>query len=187
MSIPSRAPAEGASHSPPLSQGCRSPLLTCPGVVELLEGPVGMMIAAAGDDLVPDVVQVIGSRVLPDGRLVLVVARSQAEGVLELIEAGAPVAATFSTPSTHRTVQLKGRSASIAPAKRADREAVARYRRIFEDELAALGFARAYTRAMLSANDDDLVAITFEPVEAYEQTPGPGAGGALPTSAVGER
>lgn len=186
MSVPLRAPAEVDSHTS-TAHDRRSPLLACPWVVELLEGPAGMMLATAGDDLVPDVVQVIGCRALSDGRVVVVVARSQAEGVLELIEAGAPVAVTFAMPSTHRTVQLKGPSASIAGAKRADREAVARYRRIFEEELALLGFSRAYTRAMLSANDDDLVAITFEPAEAYEQTPGPGAGQAIARGIEGER
>jgi len=138
-----------------------------------------MALAAAGDDLVPDLVQVLGCRTLAAGRVVVIVARSQAEGVLELVEMGAPVAVTFSVPSTHRTVQLKARSASLSPAKKADREAVARYRLIFEEELFAVGFARSYTRAMLSAHDDDLVAVAFEPSEAYEQTPGPGAGHAL--------
>lgn len=180
MSPAHSAPSEGSPPGPSTRDAHASPLLACPGLVDLLEGPVGMALAAAGDDLVPDLVQAFGCRALADGRVVVVVARSQAEGVLELVEAGCPVAVTFSKPSTHRTVQLKARSASLSPAKKADREAVARYRRIFEEELFSLGFARAYTRAMLSAHDDDLVAVTFEPSEAYEQTPGPGAGQSLP-------
>jgi len=126
--------------------------------------------------MVPDLVQCLGCRVTSEGRVILVIAAQQAPNVLACLEAGAALAATFSVPSTNRTVQLKAPRARVGPARRVDREAVARYRIALERELASVGFPPPYTRALLAADDAALVAVTFVPSAAYDQTPGPGAG-----------
>lgn len=148
-------------------------------LASLLEGPVGIAVATSGDDLVPDLVRALGCRALADGRVVVILSRAQSEGVIECLDAGRPIAVTFSAPSSHRTVQLKATSARVAPARRADLDAVARYRRIFEAELGRVGYRPAFARALLAAPDEDLVAVTFTPCAAFDQTPGPCAGRAL--------
>ncbi len=51
--------------------------------------------------------------------------------------------------------------------------------RAFRDQLEPYGFPPGFTSAWYSAPDADLVAITFTPISARDQTPGPGAGNAL--------
>ena len=147
-----------------------------PALVAWITGPVGIAVATRDADMVPDLAQCLGCRVTPEGRVVLVIASPQAPELLACLTAGAPLAVTFSVPSTNRTVQLKAPSARVGPARRADRDAVARYRVALERELASVGFPPPYTRALLSADDAQLAAITFTPREAFDQTPGPRAG-----------
>lgn len=137
---------------------------------------MGIAVATRDADMVPDLAQCLGCRVTPEGRVVLVIAAPQAPELLACLTAGAPLAATFSTPGTTRTVQLKAASARVDPARRADRDTVARYRVSFERELASVGYPPPFTRALLSADDAQLAAITFTPREAFDQTPGPHAG-----------
>jgi hypothetical protein len=48
-----------------------------------------------------------------------------------------------------------------------------------EQEVAAVGFAPVYAQALLAYAPDELVAVEFEPDEAYDQTPGSKAGSPL--------
>lgn len=145
-------------------------------LADFIEGPVSIALASRRDDLVPELVRAHGCRALPDGRVVIVVARTQSEAVLECVEAGHPIAVTFSHPSSHRTVQLKARSASVSAAARADVEVVARHRRELAEDLARIGFGGAFADALLDSAPEDLLALTFCPHEAFDQTPGPEAG-----------
>lgn len=151
-----------------------------PVLVAWITGPVGIAVATRDADMVPDLAQCLGCRVTAEGRVALILAAAQAPGLLACVEAGAPLAVTFSVPSTNRTVQLKAPSGRVGPARRADRDAVGRYRVALERELASVGFPPPYTRALLAAADDDLATITFTPREAFDQTPGPLAGKRLP-------
>jgi hypothetical protein len=89
------------------------------------------------------------------------------------------VAAVFSEPSTHRTVQLKSTRATIRTADPGDRPVLARYLASMEQEIQRVGYAPPLTRAMLAHRMDDVVAVTFEPEQAFDQTPGPRAGARL--------
>jgi hypothetical protein len=82
----------------------------------------------------------------------------------------------FSRPSTHRSFQLKAEDAVVRPLATDEHAVVARYVEAFAVEISALGHLDAHARALLSAPDDDLVAIDFTPTAAFEQTPGPNAG-----------
>jgi len=61
-------------------------------------------------------------------------------------------------------------------AQAADQPVLARYLASMEQEIQRVGYAPHMTRAMLAHRLDDLVAITFEPEQAFDQTPGPKAG-----------
>jgi hypothetical protein len=155
-------------------------------VIDVVEGPVGIVVATVGPNRVPDLVQGYGARVLVDGRVVVLVARSEAPGLLELLDEGAPIAVTFSTPTTHATVQLKSTRAALSTPKHADLEAFARYRRIFTEELGRVGFDEVYAAALLAAEASDLVAVGFVPEQAFDQTPGPRAGRPIEQGRGGE-
>jgi hypothetical protein len=56
---------------------------------------------------------------------------------------------------------------------------LAAYLASMEREIQHVGFAPQVTRAMLAHRLDEVVAVTFTPREAYDQTPGPRAGTAI--------
>ena len=62
-------------------------------------------------------------------------------------------------------------------------DAVRTHSDAFVDEVAPLGFAAPLVRSLLDFPDDDIVAITFTPTAAYDQSPGPRAGAPLKAGA----
>lgn len=145
-----------------------------------LGGPVSIGLASHDADLMPSLARAYGCRVSADHRQVIVyVSRQRAAGLLRDIAAGAPVAAVFSRPKTHVTLQLKASSVRVRPLEPAEHEVMAAYGAAFSGEILALGYPEAFTRAMLAPIRDEAAAIVFDPEAAFEQTPGPGAGRSL--------
>lgn len=126
---------------------------------------------------VPTLVRALGCRVSPDRRRVTVflsVPRSQA--LLKNIRDNGAIAVVMSRPSTHQTIQLKGTDAAAGPPEEGDRALMAAYQDSFVQELIELGYPETFARAVVSGQSDEVVGVTFTPVEAFVQTPGPGAG-----------
>lgn len=142
-----------------------------------LEGGVSIHAASRDAQCVPHLSRAIGCRVDPGRRRVtLFLVASQSGAVLADCRANGAVAAVFSLPTTHRTVQLKGSDAALAEVGEADLVRIARYREAWIDQLAALGFDRAIPRTIASGSRGDIVALTFTVSAAFVQTPGPSAG-----------
>lgn len=136
-----------------------------------------MGIAASSRHAIPVHVRAIGCRVSPDlCRVTVFVCAPQAEPVLTCLRDNSAVAAVFTDPVTHRTVQLKGRDAKAVPREDGDLAIVETYRTAFVHAVAPLGFEEMPIRTMLSCPASDIVGISFTPTEAYSQTPGPKAG-----------
>jgi hypothetical protein len=76
-------------------------------------------------------------------------------------------------------VQLKAGAAQIRAASEADRPVLARYLASMEHEIGRVGYSVEMTRAMLAHRLEDVVAVSFTPEQAFEQTPGPRAGSRL--------
>jgi hypothetical protein len=128
----------------------------------------------------PTLVRVLGCAVSGDRRQVrLLVAASQAGALLANVRENGEVAAVFSEPSTHRTIQLKGTDARAMPPEEGDFELAVRHVDAFVAHLGALGYRPELVRSLLHAAPEDLVAIVFSPGAAFAQTPGPGAGARL--------
>jgi hypothetical protein len=139
----------------------------------------GVSIVVAGRDAenLPTVVRAVGCRVSADRRRVTVfVPRSQAAELLGDLQANQEIAAVFSLPSTHRTIQLKSRDAALAPVGPADLACIAAQIDLFTVDIAKLGHAGEFARAVAAHAPDDLVGIEFTPYAAFAQTPGPRAG-----------
>ena len=150
--------------------------------VDFILGPVSISVASADVNLAPSLARAYGCRYTDDRcevTLFLPVPRS--ESLLCDLRAGAAVAAVFSRPSTHQTLQLKGAQANTMPLARGDRESMIAYGKAFVAEIGALGYADLFTGKLVSAVTEDAVAISFRPVAAFEQTPGPAAGKSLDT------
>jgi hypothetical protein len=109
----------------------------------------------------------------------VLVAESQAELFLKAVRVTGMIAATFTQPSTHISVQLKGRDATSARARAADVELSKVNLDRFVEDAAPLGYPEDVLRAVFWSDPADLIAITFSPIAAFLQTPGPRAGEAL--------
>jgi len=139
----------------------------------------GVSIAIASRDAGnrPSVARAWGCRVSPDRRCVYVfVSPMQSSPLLADLRAGHPVAAVFSLPSSHRTLQLKAARAEVAPCDDADRRSITEYVNHFPRELERVGYGGGFASAYLHVATGLLVRVGFEPTEAFAQTPGPGAG-----------
>ena len=120
-----------------------------------------------------------GCRILPGGRMRLLIQRPGNERALELAATGARIAATYSQPITHRSIQVKGaRSAVVTPTEE-DRQAALRQLAGLNAELVEIEYTHGFADAYCALDPDNLAAIEFEMEAAYVQTPGPGAGAEL--------
>jgi hypothetical protein len=162
------------------SRGMSAPSLLDEGTAAFVQGAVSINAASRGAGNTPALARASGCRVAADrGRVALYLARSKSEALIEAVRATRAVAAVFSLPSSHRTVQLKGADAEVGPPAARDYDAVARYIEAFAAELEPLGYAAELARALLWLDAADLAVLSFTPSAAFSQTPGPGAGAPL--------
>ncbi|RYY81227.1 MAG: hypothetical protein EOO24_42515 [Comamonadaceae bacterium] len=148
-----------------------------PDLLAMMERGVSVIVGSRDAALRPSIMRALGSCIEDGGRKVTVfVSRRQSRQLVQDIAATGHVAAVFSEPSTHRTVQVKARRALLRSATADDGPLLARYLASMEHEIQQVGFAPRLTRAMLAHTLEDLVAISFEPEVAFDQTPGPRAG-----------
>ncbi|KQT14111.1 hypothetical protein [Ramlibacter sp. Leaf400] len=149
-------------------------------LLAMMSRGVSVIVGSRDEALRPSLMRAVGSEVATDGASITVfLARSQSRQLLQDIASTGHVAAVFSEPSSHRTVQLKARQASIRAATEADRPALDSYLASMEHEIERVGYTRVMARAMLAHRLEDLVAVTFTPEQAFDQTPGPRAGSTL--------
>jgi hypothetical protein len=141
----------------------------------------GLSVVLAGRDESgrPVVGRALSCRIDGVGKVRLVVRRDSNEDVLRAIAGGGGLAATFTKPSTHRSIQLKGASAWIREADASDQRLAADQTRALQAELVDDGFETGLAAQYCAFEADALVAVEFVPLQAFVQTPGPGAGTAL--------
>lgn len=144
---------------------------------DFLRRGISMCVATCDRNNVPTLVRATGCRVAEDRLSVTVfVSAIQAAPVLDCLRGDGAIAVVFSEPTTHRTVQLKGKGAVIGTPTSEDLELICRYRAAFAQELRPLGFDAMPVQTLLAFPPEEIVSITFAPVAAYSQTPGPKAG-----------
>ncbi len=148
-----------------------------PDAALFISGAVSISIGTRSADMLPNLTRAVGCRLSPDrSRLHLLISREQSAAVLTDIADNREIAVVFSQPSTHRTVQYKGRDARIETTVDGDHDRVRRYRDAFVGELVPLGYSEHAARAVVDCRLDDVVVIAFSPEKAFNQTPGPQAG-----------
>ncbi len=150
-------------------------------IIAFIEGGVAIVIASRSATLEPSLARASGCRVDSAGHRLRVFCSQRASArLIEDVRAGAPIAATFSRPSTHRSLQLKAASARLARLEPQDWPALERECEAFAQDVSAHGHSPEFVKTVLSLAADDAVAIEFWPDEAFEQTPGRNAGELLP-------
>jgi hypothetical protein len=141
---------------------------------------VSVIVGSRDANLRPSVMRGVGSDVSEDGSLITVfLVRSQARQLLQDIAATGQLAVVFSEPSSHRSLQLKAGKATLRNATAQDEPLLARYLASMEHELGQVHIPPQVTRALLSHRIADVVAVSFVPEQAFDQTPGPRAGTVL--------
>ena len=146
-------------------------------LVAFLEGGRSLTVASRDQAFRPSLAKAVAARVEEDRcGVILLLPRSQSVQLLRDIAACGQIAAVFSQPISHRTVQLKGMDAREIATSAEDWMRLEQQRGKVVAELAGLGYAAEMIEAFLDCRADDLAAIRFSPSEAYSQTPGPHAG-----------
>lgn len=139
----------------------------------------GLSITLASRDLrhVPSIARGLASKISDDGeQLIVLVRRSQSESLLADVERSGHIAVVITEPSTHRTLQFKGRNAVVVDCEAGDLALVDASRCHFGADILPLGFSETFTRLLFDCDPGDLCRVRFTPRDIYQQTPGPDAG-----------
>ncbi len=149
-------------------------------IVRFLEQRANVAFAGTRDrDLVPHGHRVSGWRVDADGgTLTALVPEQSAAHLVESLEDNGQFALTVEESPSHETYQFKGRYLRHRPLQDDDVETVDRIRERFVKNLRPI-FADLPEHALEAFVLKAHVAVEFEVIEIYLQTPGPGAGARL--------
>ena len=121
----------------------------------------------------------LACRIDDDGRMRIVLRRSSNRTLLQALEGGGRIAATFTQPTTHRSIQVKARGAAVAEPGIADGPAAVSQTLAFRRELVDVGYPDMFAAPYVAFEPHELVALDFLPEQAFVQTPGPSAGSPL--------
>lgn len=180
-------PRASSPHTPEIDLAARrafaadggvAPVVT-PDIAAFCQSGISVIIAACRQGEAPVAGVGCGCRILPDGRVRLLLLRPANGRLLALVERGGSVAATFSRPTDHRSIQVKGSRAVIAPADDDDRRAAVAQSDGLRQELIDVDYSPAFASAYCHVEVSDIVAVDLRPDAAFAQTPGPGAGAEL--------
>ena len=145
-----------------------------------ITGPVSISVGSCNAAMVPSLARGLGCRYDRRQQTITVfVATARAPSVLRDLRAGGGLAVVCSRPTTHQTLQIKGRNAVVTALAEGDRECMLAYAEAFTGELCSLGHSAHFAAGVVQGAADDAVAVSFMPLKLFEQTPGPGAGKAL--------
>jgi hypothetical protein len=148
-----------------------------PDLLAMMARGVSVIVGSRDQAMRPSIMRAVGSDVAADGGMVTVyLARRQSGQLLQDLAGSGQISVVFSEPGTHRTVQLKSSKVAIRPAAGPDKPLLARYLASMEQEIQRVGYSVALARAMLAHRVEDVVAVSFVPEQAFDQTPGPRAG-----------
>ena len=151
-------------------------------VRRFLDRSLSVNVATSDRDGRPLVARAVAARVSPeDGErlTVLIDGRANAALVAAVAETGR-LAVVFTEPSTHRSIQIKDDSATVADPTAEEAALPGPYIDGFIAELAGMGFTEAFVRAVMEFDPADLVALHLAPAAVFDQTPGPKAGERIP-------
>lgn len=171
--------ADNVRHGP-AGAVVAKPLVLTSDLIRFCHGGVDIILASCEADGSPVGGLALGCRIDERNHSVrLILQRKPNAALLRAIELGKAIAATFSQPTTHRSIQLKAPGGKIGPVKPDEKQLAADQSAAFARELIAIGYPEVFSHTFVAHDPRDLCTITFTPTEAFQQTPGPNAGSAL--------
>jgi hypothetical protein len=139
-------------------------------------GPA-VIVATCDEQLRPQVARGWGPVLEQDGAvLTLCVGAAASSKTRANLERGGTIAATFSLPTTYRSVQLKGPLLKVREPVAEDLAHVDEHLAAFVAQVAQLGIPASRAPRL---REPALLAVQMEVRERYDQTPGPKAGSPL--------
>ena len=142
----------------------------------LLEPGCSLVIGLASPDGEPLATRGWGITLLPGDAVFRLILDGEIADV-PWFEVGVQIAVTGGDVATLRAVQIKGQVTRVEPTTPDDRTSADRHADLFFDAVAAAdGTDKALLTRLLP---DGYIACEATIVDAYKQTPGPGAGAAL--------
>ena len=148
-------------------------------MVGFIQSGVSVIVGVVGSDGRARAGRALATRVLGSGAIRLMYPTEGNAAITASALDGGPIAATFSAPISHRTIQLKAGSSWIEQLEPEDRVCVDHQMDAFAAELGVLGFSPYFLKAFCDNRSQSISVLGFVPQFAFEQTPGPGAGCAL--------
>jgi hypothetical protein len=142
----------------------------------LREG-LAVIVATCDEQLRPAISRGWGPALAADGiMLTMCVAAAAASTMRANLERGGTIAATFSVPTTYRTVQLKGPLVSVQEPAAEHLARVDEHLAAFVEQVGRVGIPASRAPRL---REPALLAMRMEIRERYDQTPGPRAGAKL--------
>ncbi len=148
-------------------------------IAAFMESGVSIVMGVAGPSGQARPGRALAARVIGDGTIRIVYAEEGNTAITSSARSGGPIAVTFSAPLSHRTVQIKGFFSRVEELQQEDENCVRRQTEAFAQILAAVGEPPRFVQAFCDYSTSPLSVLSFPAQEAFEQTPGPGAGRAL--------
>ena len=143
-------------------------------LAELVRAGVAVVVATRGAELRPELGRGWGPALSDDGaRLTVCVEAAPGSTMARNLESGAPATAMLARLKSRTTVQLKGAVVEVAAPTPARQNAVAEHVDRFVAEMAAVGSSESIARGFVAR---ELVTVTIEVAERFDETPGPDAG-----------
>lgn len=125
----------------------------------------------------PGICRALGADVLPDGRVIVLVARDASGQTVDAIRETGKLALVLARPSTHRTLHIKGNDAEVIETEPAHYALLTTRFDAFVEQIKPFGFTAEQVAAnWYRMSEGNLVVIRFSVSGAWDQTPGPGAG-----------
>jgi hypothetical protein len=133
-----------------------------------------IVVASRDDAMRPEIARGWGPEVAPDATSATVcVAAARDSRMGSNLAANGAIAMTMGLPTTYQFFQLKGRVTAIEDASAEQLARAEAHAAAFADEVVPLGLTREQGLRLFHP---DLIAVSFDVHERYDQTPGPGAG-----------
>ena len=148
-------------------------------IAEFCESGISIVLASVTRERRPVPALGLGCSVGEDGLVRVTLSRTAWLPFLDAVAAGGRIAATFTRPQTHRSIQLKAPGGSVESIGPADADTARGQSDVFARELIDVGYSASFAAGYVLAGPGDLCVVAFRPDSAFVQTPGPGAGAAL--------
>ncbi len=148
-------------------------------MIQFLASGVAFQLGACSAEGRPTICRGLAARVLEDGRVMVLLSAESGFEVLAAIRETGRVALNIAAPATVRSLHLKGGDAVVS-MEAGMRPLLDQFHAAFCGSLSKIGYALEFTESWFGIPEHDVAAVTFTPDRAFDQTPGPGAGNALP-------